>query len=149
MKRLVLMLALALAGCVSTVDVGPDAIKGKQPSGFVTMKQVQAAYIGSGDAGDGTLFFRGKEYPFNVGGLGIGGIGVSTIEAEGDAYDLDDVSEFPGTYGEARYGFAFGEDSKGDLWLQNDAGVILHLKAKREGLMLSLGGDAVEISMKP
>jgi hypothetical protein len=29
--------------------------------------------------------------------------------------------------------------------LQNDAGVILHLKAKREGLMLSLGGDAIAI----
>jgi len=31
--------------------------------------------------------------------------------------------------------------------MQNEAGVILHLKAKREGLILSLGGDAVVISM--
>jgi hypothetical protein len=31
--------------------------------------------------------------------------------------------------------------------MQNGAGVILHLKAKRTGLMLSLGGDAVVISM--
>jgi hypothetical protein len=37
--------------------------------------------------------------------------------------------------------------SGGDLWLQNDDGVILHLKAKRTGLMLSLGGDAVSIAM--
>jgi len=41
-----------------------------------------------------------------------------------------------------------GEKSGGDLWLQNEAGVIMHLKAQREGLMLSLGGDAVVISMK-
>jgi hypothetical protein len=34
------------------------------------------------------------------------------------------------------------------MWLQNEAGVILHLKAKREGLMLSLGGDAILISMQ-
>jgi hypothetical protein len=32
--------------------------------------------------------------------------------------------------------------------LQNEAGVIMHLKAKRTGLMLSLGGDAVVISMR-
>jgi hypothetical protein len=31
--------------------------------------------------------------------------------------------------------------------MQNEAGVILHLKAKRIGLMLSLGVDAILISM--
>jgi hypothetical protein len=34
------------------------------------------------------------------------------------------------------------------LWLRNNKGVIMHLKAKRTGLMLSLGGDAVMISMR-
>jgi hypothetical protein len=46
------------------------------------------------------------------------------------------------------YLFAIGTASAGDLWLQNEAGVIMHLKAKRTGLMLSLGGDAVVISMR-
>jgi len=32
--------------------------------------------------------------------------------------------------------------------MQNQSGVILHLKAKRTGLMLSLGGDAVVINMQ-
>jgi hypothetical protein len=31
--------------------------------------------------------------------------------------------------------------------MQNESGVILRLKAKRTGLILSLGGDAVVISM--
>jgi hypothetical protein len=39
------------------------------------------------------------------------------------------------------YGFVVGTTSGGDLWIQNQAGVIMHLKAKRTGLMLSLGGD--------
>jgi hypothetical protein len=56
--------------------------------------------------------------------------------------------QFPGAYAQGRYGFAIGDRSGGDLWLQNEAGVILHLKAKREGLMLSLGGDAIVISMQ-
>ena len=63
-------------------------------------------------------------------------------------YHLPDLAAFPGTYVEGRYGFAFGKSSGGDLWLKNHNGVVMHLVAKREGLMLSLGGDAVEIKMK-
>ncbi|MFL5279506.1 MAG: hypothetical protein ACJ8AW_00500 [Rhodopila sp.] len=112
------------------------------------MRQVQAAFIASGGGGSGTLFYKGRSYPFTVGGLGVGGIGASTLDAEGEVFKLNNVSQFAGAYAQGRYGFAFGNKSGGDLWLQNEAGVIMHLKAKREGLMLSLGGDAVVISMK-
>ena len=86
-------------------------------------------------------------YRFNVGGLGVGGIGASTIDAVGEVYKLRRLADFPGAYAQARYGFAVGTASGGDLWMQNEAGVVMHLKAKRTGLMLSLGGDAVVISM--
>ncbi len=144
---------LLLAGCggqaleADGVAVGPAAIAGLEPSGQVEMTQVQAAYIGSGSAGSGTLWYQGRSYPFTVGGLGVGGIGFSTIEAEGEVYKLENIRQFPGAYAQGRYGFALGDTSAGDLWLQNEAGVILHLKAKRSGLMLSLGGDAVVIEM--
>jgi hypothetical protein len=137
-----------LAGCTGGVALGPDAVKGKVPDGTIEMHEVQAAYIGSGSGGGGTLAFRGVQYAFDVGGVGVGGIGLSTIEATGEVYNLRDLGQFPGTYGQARYGFAIGTASAGDLWLQNGAGVIMHLKAKRTGLMLSLGGDAVVISMR-
>jgi hypothetical protein len=139
---------LSFAGCTGNVALGPDAVKGKTPDGFVEMHEVQAAYIGSGSGGGGMLSFRGVQYAFDVGGVGVGGIGLSTIEATGEVYNLRDLAQFPGTYGQARYGFAIGTASAGDLWLQNEAGVIMHLKAKRTGLMLSLGGDAVVISMR-
>ena len=138
---------LVLAGCAGSVKLGPDAVKGKTPDGTVDMHEVQAAYIGSGTGGEGVLTYRGKNYPFKVGGVGIGGIGLSTIDAQGEVYNLNVLVQFSGTYGQARYGFAIGTSSGGDLWMQNEAGVILHLKAKREGLILSLGGDAVVISM--
>ena len=137
-----------LAGCAGSVKVGPDAVAGLTPDGTVDMRQVQVAYIGSGGGGNGTLLYRGRAYPFTVGGLGIGGIGASTMEATGEVYKLNDIARFAGAYGQARYGFAFGTKSAGDLWLQNEAGVIMHLHAKREGLMLSLGGDAVVISLQ-
>lgn len=148
LRPFVLAAAVALAGCSSSGSgAGPQTVEGMPPAGTVDMTQVQAAYIGSGSTGSGTLFFKGQSYPFNITGLGIGGIGVSTIDAKGEVYGLETVEQFPGTYVQGRYGFAFVTASAGDLWLKNGSGVILHLKAKREGLMLSLGGDAVAINM--
>jgi hypothetical protein len=143
-----LLALLALAACSQQSATGPQTVEGMLPSGTVEMHQVQAAYIASAGGGSGTLFFNGEAYPFSVGGVGIGGIGASTITAAGDVYGLTQLSQFPGAYVQGRYGFAFGDRSAGDLWLKNDKGVILHLNAKRTGLMLSLGGDAVDISFK-
>jgi hypothetical protein len=137
-----------LAACESSVKVGPQAVAGLTPDGTIDMQEVQVAFLASGGGGSGTLNFRGATYPFTIGGLGVGGIGASTISASGEVYKLNSISQFPGTYGEARYGYALGNRSGGDLWLQNSAGVIMHLKAKREGLILSLGGDAIVIAMK-
>jgi len=143
------LLALStLGGCSGSVKVGPEAIAGLTPDGTVDMQEVQVAYLASGGGGNGTLFYQGAAYPFTIGGLGVGGIGASTISAAGEVYKLSSLTQFPGAYIQGRYGFALGNRSGGDLWLQNDAGVILHLKAKREGLMLSLGGDAIAITMK-
>jgi hypothetical protein len=126
---------------------GPATVEGKRPDATVDMNQIQAAFIGSAGGGTGTLYYKGKAYPFTVGGLGVGGFGASTIDAAGEVYGLRDVAQFPGAYAQGRYGIAIGTASAGDLWLQNSTGVVMHLHAKRTGLMLSLGGDAVVISM--
>ncbi len=139
---------LLLGGCSGSVKIGPEAVAGLTPDGTIDMQEVQVAYLASGGGGNGTLFYQGGVYPFTIGGLGVGGIGASTISASGEVYKLNSLARFPGAYVQGRYGFALGNRSGGDLWLQNDAGVILHLKAKREGLMLSLGGDAIVIAMK-
>jgi len=137
-----------LAACAQSQSGSSSAAPATPPDGFVEMQQVQAAFIGSGATGDGTLTYRGRTYSFTVSGLGVGGIGVSTIDARGEVYDLRTLQDFPGTYAQGRYGFAIGEASAGDLWLKNGNGVVMHLKAKRTGLMLSLGGDAVVITMR-
>jgi hypothetical protein len=151
-RRVILGLAFAAllpcAGCSSSQNTDQQSLDGKQPDGTVDMNQVQAAFIGSAGGGSGTLNYRGQSYPFAVGGLGIGGIGASTINAQGEVYGLNRVSDFPGAYAQGRYGIVVGNASAGDLWLRNEKGVIMHLKAKRTGLMLSLGGDAVVISMQ-
>jgi hypothetical protein len=134
-----------LAAC--TTQSNSISLQGKPLSGYVKMTQVQAAYIGSGNAGNGTLRYQGHTYSFTVGGLGVGGIGISKIEAKGEVYGLEHLQDFPGAYIQGRYGLAVGTASTGDLWLKNGNGVIMRLVAKRQGLMLSLGGDAVVIQM--
>jgi hypothetical protein len=117
-------------------------------SGTVAISQTQIAFIGSGNLGGGELQFNGKTYKFTVGGLGIGGFGISTMKATGTVYNLNDVNQFAGTYIQGRYGFAAGTSGSGDLWLKNDAGVVMELKTERQGLALSLGGDAVYIGFE-
>jgi hypothetical protein len=114
-------------------------------SGTVKIEQVQIAFIGSGNLGGGTLFVGGNQYDFTVGGLGVGGIGISQMTATGTVYNLHDVRDFAGAYVQGRYGLAFGTLSTGELVLENTKGVVLRLKAERTGLALSLGGDAVYI----
>lgn len=116
-------------------------------SGSVTIEQVQIAFIGSGNLGGGTLLFGGQKYDFTVGGLGVGGIGLSKMEAHGTVYNLRSPADFSGGYFQARYGLAVGQLSAGELWLENARGVAIYLKAKRTGLALSLGGDAVYIDL--
>ena len=119
--------------------------KPQKITGTIEFHELQVAYIGSGTMGHGTLNFEGKSYPIKVSGLGIGGIGVSTIQAHGDVYDLKNIDDFAGVYGQARYGLVVGDMSTGQMWLENQNGVSIHLDAKREGLMLSMGADGLTI----
>lgn len=136
----VLALAVLLALPTSAWAADPDL----RESGTVAIEQYQIAFIGSGNLGGGTLTYQGKSYPFTVGGLGIGGFGASKINATGTVYNLDDLADFEGAYGQARTGLTVGEGS-GTFWLQNTKGVYMKLDAKREGLALSLGADGVII----
>jgi hypothetical protein len=142
---------LAIALAVFCVTLPPDAFSQSppppRPSGSVTIHQVQVAFIGSGAVGGGTLYYRGRSYPFKLGGLGIGGIGVSRLDASGSVYNLHRLQDFEGVYGQARTGWALGEQGKGQMWLQNGNGVYLRLKAQRQGLSLSLGADGMVVRL--
>jgi hypothetical protein len=118
-----------------------------RPSATVTIRQVQVAFIGSGAAGGGPLYFRGRAYPFRLGGLGIGGFGVSRLEASGTVYNMRSLQDFNGVYGQIRSGWAAGEQGRGRMWLQNANGVYLKLQARRQGLALSLGADGMVIQL--
>lgn len=118
------------------------------PTGYVTIEQVQVAFLGSGALGGGALQFQGKTYKFKLGGLGVGGIGASRLSASGDVYGLTKLSDFEGPYGELRTGWALGDNGNGNFWLRNAKGVYIRLKGTREGLQLSAGAEAVVIAFE-
>jgi hypothetical protein len=143
MLPLLVLLVAMLGPCVAS----PATAAELHQSGTVQIKQVQIAWIGSANLGGGSVQYGGQSWRFTIGGLGIGGFGISEITATGEVYNLSDIAYFPGAYLQARAGFAIGNVSAGELWLQNSNGVVLHLKADRVGLALSLGGDAIYIRM--
>ena len=133
--------------CILSAGAHAQSAPPPKPSGSVNIHQVQVAFIGSGAVGGGTLYYHGRSYPFKLGGLGIGGIGVSRIDASGTVYNLNRLQDFNGVYGQARTGWAAGTSGKGEMWLQNTNGVYLRLGAQRKGLALSLGADGMVIQL--
>lgn len=84
---------LIFAGCARQSAV---SLEGKPLTGHVQMTEVQAAYMGSGNAGSGTLSYYGNTYPFKVAGLGVAGIGLSKIDATGEVYGMQRINHFAG-----------------------------------------------------
>jgi hypothetical protein len=146
-RRTLLAPILASLIAAGLTSAAPAASNNLVQSGTVSIKQFQVAWIGSANLGGGTLNYNGQTLKFSIGGLGVGGFGISEITAHGEVYNMPSIADFAGAYVEGRYGFALGETSAGELWLENPNHVVLHLKADRVGLALSLGGDAIYIRM--
>jgi hypothetical protein len=117
-------------------------------AGTVDIYQTRVAFLVSANGGGGVLHYRGHNYPFSIGGLGIGGIGVSKLEAIGTVYNMTAREQFSGAYSLVRTGYALGDSGSGKLWLKNGDGVVLELRGKSKGVGLSLGADVVNISFK-
>ena len=119
----------------------------KKPSGTVHFEETQFMFLGGIDTGEGTLTFKGKKYTFSLSGITAGGAGIQHMTASGNVYDLNDVADFPGTYGVMRLGLTVAE-GQGGLWLQNGKGVSMNLTTSQEGIALGTGVEGLVIEMK-
>ena len=98
--------------------------------------------------GSGTLEYQGRTYPFKVFGSVVGpGGGVAKISASGPVYKLASVTDFPGRYTQSTGKGGLTSSGSSDLWLENSAGVIMHLEGTNTGVMLTLGKDEIFIRM--
>jgi len=142
--RFALVLSLSLTGVCSANAASSTLV----PSGTVVINQTQAGAFVSAGFGGGTLRTRGHSYKFSIGGMGIGGMGASSLTASGTVYNLKGQRYFAGKYISLRTGAVVGNKSFGRIRLGNQNGVIMDLRAKRKGLMLSTGLDGMVITMK-
>jgi hypothetical protein len=153
--RLALALGIALgaAGCLSSTAeqapvplVAPTAIDiaGAKPSGKVSISEVTVAGVGGGQ---GTLTFRGKTYPFKLASTVFGPGGVAKLQASGNIYKLADLSQFDGVWVQGTGPAGLQTSGRSELWLQNKAGVVMHLVGQNEGVTLSLGKDELLIEL--
>lgn len=148
--------AVFLAGCATNGGNGSQQEKAAQqaptavpekPSGTVQIDFTQIAFIGSGAKGNGVLTFQGRQYPFEVTGVGVGGFGAAKVNATGEVYGLNRLADFAGAYAQGRIGLVVGDTGKGGLWLRNEHGVVMRLESRMRGVALTLGADVLRVSM--
>ena len=138
---------LVLSACGSTTLQPPptaQSIAGLTPSGAVTLTETVAAGM---TGGTGSLTFQGRTYPFRVVGTVIGPGGASRTQAVGKVYRLNRLSDFQGTYSEGTGQAGLATSGKTELWMRNQAGVIMHLTGSSEGVVFSLGRDEVVVQL--
>jgi hypothetical protein len=146
LAAIALLNLLPLAGCETPPSGVPTAadIRSLRPSGKVTMTQV---FVSGTGVGSGTLTFRGRTYPFTLIGS-LNGLGaLTTIQASGEVYKLSDVSQFSGAWIQGNGNLAISTLADGELWLQNNHGVVMRLNAQQAGITLSNGRYEIFIHM--
>jgi hypothetical protein len=139
-----LAIVLALAGCSGMSAPTEQSIEGLTPSGSITLNETFAAGYGGGS---GTLSFNGGSYPFKLVGAVVGPGGAEKVTASGEVYKLSNLADFGGRYTQYSGKAGLSSGGAGQLWLQNNAGVIMHLYSQTQGVLLSLGKEEIVIRL--
>jgi hypothetical protein len=116
-------------------------------SGHVTMHIGRGAMLLSFTGGRGELSFQGQTYPFSLGGMGIGFLGFTKVDAQGEVYNLKSIADFPGAYAQGSADWAAGS-GEGVLWLTNTKGVVIKLHSSSKGVSLAVGGEGLVVRME-
>ena len=144
-KRILLSLAMVV---LLLVAVTPGtAQRTYYPLGTVSIDMTSVAAGIGFSSGSGVLRYKGKSYVFKIDGLSVGNVGIASISAVGNVYNLSNVSQFAGNYAAAGAGIALAGGAAG-LTMQNQRGVIINLNAVQQGVQLNIGPQGFNIKME-
>ena len=143
---LALFAGLLLGGCATRKSSDPDAPVGSR-SASIRVEGSSAAYYAAASGGQGTLYYRGRKYPFSFRSIGAGGTGAQNVWATGDVYNLDRLSDFSGNYTGVRSGLTLLRGRQ-HAKFTNDKGVVIYVAGNTEGLASSTGASTVSIQLK-
>lgn len=114
------------------------------PPPFIELQSTAiAAGIGA-RFGGGTLLVGGQEHPFSMTGVSLGDLGFSRLDASGVVANLEDVSDFAGTYVAVEAGAALGVGVS-TVTMRNENGVVITLQSNVKGVQLTLGAAGLRV----
>jgi len=116
------------------------------PDASVWIEEIHVGLFGrTSGFGGGRLRFQGEVHAFTVEGISVAGTGVTSVRAQGEAFSLRRLQDFPGIYTEVR-----GAPVDGPVevyWLRNPRGVRLRLRSARAGALLRFGESGLTITL--
>lgn len=140
------LLAAVAAVVLSSAFVLSHAASERKPDATIDLAGGSVA-VGVGvDWAKGTLHFKGQDVPVKVKGLSLARVGASKMSATGEVYNLKDVSKFTGNYAAVAAGAALAGGA-GVSAMQNEHGVVMHLRSSTVGADLDLGVKGLEVSL--
>jgi len=137
--------SLALAAFLLLV-VTPGVAQGPYYSvGSISIDMMSVAAGVGFSSGSGTLRFKGQTHLFKIDGLSVGNVGISSISAVGNVYNMTSLSQFAGNYAAVGAGITLAGGVAG-LKMQNQSGVIINLYAVQQGVQLNIGPQGFTVS---
>lgn len=113
----------------------------------VRLHIVKAGLIVGLGGGNGTLYCHGQAYRLNLGGIGVGSLGIAAVDLVGTATNLHRPSDIAGTYGAAGVGATFVAGAQAAT-LQNEKGVVLNVHGVQAGFQISIGLAGLTIALR-
>ncbi len=133
---------------VSLVIAFAGSVSASAQDAQIALHVGKAGFIVGATGGNGTLTYKGKQYPLKVGGMSVGlTIGAASADMTGQVYNLKKLSDINGIYSSASASLAAGAGSA-DMILQNAQGVQLFLTGKQIGIEASLSATGLRISLQ-
>jgi len=142
-----ILLSLAMAAVLLVAVTPGGAAQPLYPMGSVSIDLTSVAAGIGASWGSGTLRFEGKVYPFKVSGLTVGDVGISTINAVGNVYNLKSASDLSGNYVAAGAGLTLA-GGIGGVTMKNQRGVLINLYTVQQGLQLTIGPQGFNIELR-
>lgn len=139
-KYFAVILAAAMFLAVPSTSSNAD-------NGRVRLNLVKAGFIVGVGGGSGTLTFQGRTYHLSIGGVGLGSLGIASVQLVGTATNMHSPSDIAGTYGAAGAGATFVAGGQ-VATLQNEKGVVLTVQGVQLGFQVSLGLAGMTIALQ-
>lgn len=117
-------------------------------SGTISFELVKGGWFIGGQAGSGTLVFKGRRYPISIGGLSAGLVfGGSVTRFRGSVTNIRTASDVAGVYGAAGAGGAAIVGAQ-IITMRNEKGAVLRLQGQQIGLQLNIDLSGLAISLR-